>query len=278
MAAKTPKQRRAARAASRRRRRKQNFITLLILLAVLLLAVLLLARGCHTSTEKTEASAIMSKAESETTNPSFDVAVSDTNEESSFVSTPENSLVEEADGVTLVSGVPVVNKTYGVSVSYVPANLVDIGNNMQLDATCYEAFLKMASQAYDEGVVLWVASGYRDYATQEKLYETYAAADGEQAADSYSARPGSSEHHTGLAIDLNTVNEAFGETPEGKWVVEHGAEYGFILRYPQGKEEETGYMYEPWHIRYVGEELARKITDSGLCFEEYFGITSVYAE
>ncbi len=263
MAAKTPKQRRAARAASRRRRRKQNAITVLILLVAVVVLVLVLSRGCDR--KKT--------ASNDPTAPTTAAATTaKTTEEPLPAETTltENGYeIETRDGVTFVGGVPVVNKTYGLPADYHPGGLTD---------ECAEAFAAMQAAAGAEDVILYEASGFRSYETQERLYENYVAQDGQEAADRYSARPGFSEHQTGLAIDLNDVSDTFGDTPEGKWVAAHAAEYGFILRYPADKEEQTGYQYEPWHIRYVGEELAQNITDRGLCFEEYFGISSEYAE
>ena len=95
--------------------------------------------------------------------------------------------------------------------------------------------------------------------------------DGQSLADTYSARPGSSEHQTGLALDINTasVQAHFENTPTYAWLVEHCAEYGFILRYPEGKERITGYRFEPWHYRYVGREHAEEIMRRGLTLEEY---------
>ena len=136
----------------------------------------------------------------------------------------------------------------------------------------------MRAAAKEEGLTLKIVSGYRSYQKQDKVYHNYAARDGAALADRYSARAGSSEHQTGYAMDINSVRQSFAETKEGKWLAAHCAEYGFILRYPKDKEAETGFMYEPWHVRYLGVELAQKITDSGLCLEEYLGITSAYAE
>ena len=99
-----------------------------------------------------------------------------------------------------------------------------------------------------------------------------------EAADTYSARAGHSEHQTGLAFDLNSLEESFGETREGIWLREHCWEYGFIIRYPKGKESITGYMYEPWHVRYLGKSAAKSVFESGLCLEEYLNVTSAYAE
>ena len=87
--------------------------------------------------------------------------------------------------------------------------------------------------------------------------------DGQEAADRYSARPGHSEHQSGLAADINSLYQSWGETEEGIWLNTHCADYGFIIRYPEGKESITGYMYEPWHIRYVGKELSSKLYNSG---------------
>jgi LAS superfamily LD-carboxypeptidase LdcB len=119
-------------------------------------------------------------------------------------------------------------------------------------------------------------SGFRSYSTQNTLYNKYVARDGKAEADRYSARPGHSEHQTGLAFDLNSLDQSFENTKEGKWLAENCWKYGFIIRYPKGKESVTGYMFEPWHVRYLGKEVAKKVYESGKCLEEYLGITSVY--
>ena len=103
-------------------------------------------------------------------------------------------------------------------------------------------------------------------------------ASGRAAADTYSARPGHSEHQTGLAFDLNRAASSFEGTPAALWIEAHCAQYGFIVRFPKGKEAFTGFIYEPWHVRYVGQPLAQELTDSGLCLEEYYGLTSEYQE
>lgn len=276
MAAKTEKQRRADRAASRRRRRKQNFITFLVLLAVVAVLILVLAHNCKKNddpqkTTPTTVATINATLPSKTTvaaTATQTVSKGETTTASDELTANGYTIVYE-DGMTYIDGILVVNKTYNLPSDYAPNGLTD---------ECNEAFEAMAAAAYEEDVILWIASGYRSYAFQAELYDGYVAQDGQDAADRYSARPGSSEHQTGLAIDLNDVSDTFGETPEGQWVAEHCAEYGFIIRYPEGKEEQTGYMYEPWHVRYVGTETAQEITDSGLCLEEYFGIMSEYAE
>lgn len=184
--------------------------------------------------------------------------------------TAKGFTLERKDGITFVDGTLVVNKTFSIPADYAPGALTD---------ETWNAFLEMRRAASAEGYYLYVASGYRSYRTQYALYEDYAATDGYEVTDTYSARPGFSEHQTGLAFDLNTVDDAFGETPEGKWVAAHCQEYGFILRYPKDGQEKTGFKFEPWHLRYVGKELAQKLykDDSWITLEEYFGIPSAYA-
>lgn len=175
--------------------------------------------------------------------------------------------ITEKDGITYIDGIMVVNKTYSLPSDYGPGKLT---------ADCQAAFNEMQQSAAEDGCTLYVSSGFRSYSLQKSLYERYCARDGKAAADRYSARPGNSEHQTGYAIDLNTIAYSFANTAEGKWVAANCYKYGFILRYPEDKETQTGYRYEPWHIRYVGISLASDIYNSGLCLEEYFGITSRY--
>lgn len=170
-------------------------------------------------------------------------------------------------GITYVNGILIANKTYGLPKSYAPGGI---------DKTVSAAFNKMKEAAAKEGLNLWIASGYRSYDYQNNLYNNYVKRDGKEKADTYSARAGHSEHQTGLCFDLNQVNDTFASTRESAWVNAHAHEYGFIVRYPKGKEHITGYKYEPWHLRYLGVELATSVYNSGLCLEEYLGITSEY--
>ncbi len=170
--------------------------------------------------------------------------------------------------LTYINGILIANKTYKLPASYAPG----------VDKTAEQALQKMIDGAKKDGINLFLKSGYRSYATQETLYNNYVARDGVAAADRYSARPGHSEHQTGLAFDLNSLEQSFGETAEGKWLAENCHKYGFIIRYPKDKEYVTGYMYEPWHVRYLGEEISEKVYNSGLCLEEYLGITSEYED
>ena len=145
-----------------------------------------------------------------------------------------------------------------------------------MTAECASAFYAMQAAAAQDGISLFSISDYRSYELQTWLYQTYVDRNGRELADTFSARPGHSEHQTGLAIDLNQTLKSFANTPEGMWVAERCWDFGFIIRYPEGKEWATGFMYEPWHVRYVGVELAAIMRDNGLTLEEYFGIDSTY--
>lgn len=173
---------------------------------------------------------------------------------------------------TYIDGILIVNKTYALPKSYAPG----------WDAEASNQIWVMFAAAQAEGLSMRVQSGYRSYVDQSIIYNGYVAKDGQEAADRYSARPGHSEHQSGLAFDLNTnyydgLTTEFGNSPEGKWLAENCHKYGFIIRYPHGKEHITGYMYEPWHVRYLGVEKATAVYESGLCLEEYLNITSSYS-
>ncbi len=175
--------------------------------------------------------------------------------------------IVEKDGLIYVDGILLANKTYSLPESYNPGGLLP---------ECTDAFARMQRDAAAQGLNIYISSGFRSYSSQRSIYNRYVSRDGRALADTYSARPGHSEHQTGLSIDLNTITQSFGNTAEGRWVAAHCHEYGFILRYPKGKTHVTGYCFEPWHLRYVGVEAATKIVSSGLCLEEYYGITSQY--
>lgn len=168
-----------------------------------------------------------------------------------------------------------VNKYNYLDKYYEPEDLVEIlpgytTNGGYLTEDAWKAFKEMAHEAYQEKIDLYAISPYRSYNTQESLYERYAAKDGYEQADTYSARPGFSEHQTGLAVDINSADDSFADTKEAKWLNENAYKYGFILRYPKGKEYITGYQYEPWHFRYVGLETAKYIYEHDITFEEYY--------
>lgn len=173
----------------------------------------------------------------------------------------------------------VVNKQHPLNPhTYVPNNLVSI-QGMQVSAEILPSLQALITQAKAEGVMLRVISGYRSYSYQTNLYNSYVAQDGRAQADTYSARPGFSEHQTGLAVDLGgihgcDVEQCFGETIEGKWLAEHASDYGFLIRYTPDKEDITGYSAEPWHLRYVGKELTAEMKRKGVkTLEEFFGVS-----
>ncbi len=141
------------------------------------------------------------------------------------------------------------------------------------EETCYFAFIEMADAAKKDGITLILTSGYRTYEKQETLYNDMLKSKGQTYADAYAARAGASEHETGLALDIFSYGETtdtFETTDTYAWLIEHCAEYGFILRYPNDKEYLTGYKPESWHYRYVGVETAKKIMEEGITFDEYY--------
>lgn len=170
-----------------------------------------------------------------------------------------------------------VNKYYYLGSNYVPTNLVNISSKHgtgKLKKEAYDAFKKMYEDAKDEGLYLYISSPYRSYDRQKSLYNNYVNIDGKKEADKYSARPGYSEHQTGLAFDLGTASNHsindFSSSDEFKWVKKNAHKYGFILRYPYGKTYITGYIYEPWHYRYVGVDVATYIYKNNITYEEYY--------
>ena len=178
-----------------------------------------------------------------------------------------------------------VNKEYTVAENYVPLDLVQLDYRASnrsakwqvMTRVAADAFNKLCADALAEGHEIVATTAYRSYNFQSYLYNSYVEKDGKALADTYSAQPGKSEHQTGLATDVSSpsvgysLTKEYGGTPEGTWLAENCYKYGFILRYQKGKEEITGYMYEPWHIRYVGQEAAKEIWEKGLTLEEYLG-------
>lgn len=171
------------------------------------------------------------------------------------------------DGITYVNGILIANKTYALPSTYSPGDVLPEAKS---------AFESMRVDAEKAGYKLKIVSGFRSYSYQSTLYNNYVARDGKAAADTYSARPGHSEHQTGLGMDINNASTSFNGTAEAKWIAANCWKYGFIIRYPQGKENITGYMYESWHVRYLGKQLAKEVYDSGLTLEEFLCIDSKY--
>lgn len=170
--------------------------------------------------------------------------------------------IKVIDGITYVDGVLIANKQYSLPSSYNPG----------VNEEAYNQFLKLNSDAKIIGYDIPLLSGFRSYSNQNTIYHNYVYTHGQEEADTFSARPGHSEHQTGLAFDVGKLDYAYGETEEGKWLAKNAHAYGFIIRYPEGKQHITGYRYEPWHIRYLGVDLATRVYNSGLTLEEYLGI------
>lgn len=227
-----------------------------------------LSPGKTTITIKSKSSGV-SKDINITVNEVKEVIKEDKKEETTTRKTSKGYDIVEKDGITYIDGLMIVNKTYGLPSDYNPGGLTE---------EFMDAFTEMQSAATLDGIDLFIVSGFRDYEYQVALYEKYVNIDGKEIADTYSARPGYSEHQTGLTADINSADESFEGTPEAEWLADNCYKYGFIVRYPKGKDEYTGYEYEPWHLRYVGKEKAKKLYDSGLSMEEYYGFTSEYID
>lgn len=178
-----------------------------------------------------------------------------------------------------------VNKTHGLDKDYEPDDLQTVNSvaedrekeYQKLRSAAAKAFNKLTAAAKKKGYTIKLTSAFRPYSYQEVLYEKYIEEDGKNKAEQYSAKPGYSEHQTGLAADVSSPSinydlaQAYGSTEEGQWLAKNAHKYGFIIRYPEGKEDITGYEYEPWHIRYVGKDAAREIYRQKTTLEEYLG-------
>jgi len=177
--------------------------------------------------------------------------------------------------------ITLVNKNHSISASYVPTDLVTVDlpstRDTQLRSVAAEGLTKLFKAAEGAGLELYCCSGYRSYDTQSELYAWNVDTYGVDGAELVSARPGMSEHQLGLAMDVTSASvgfdllESFGSTSEGQFIKENAHKYGFIVRYPQGKTDITGYAYEPWHLRYLGVDVATEIYNSGKTMEEYYG-------
>ncbi|MBD3921221.1 D-alanyl-D-alanine carboxypeptidase family protein [Paenibacillus sp. PR3] len=177
-----------------------------------------------------------------------------------------------------------VNKTHRLPEGYEPDDLVypdvafifsELNDKRKMRREAADALKELFDAAKKDGVELAGVSGYRSESRQRTLFDNYVKRDGLEAASRYSAKPGFSEHQTGLAMDVSgkdgkcAAEDCFAGTDEANWLADHAQEYGFIIRYPQDKEDVTGYKYEAWHLRYVGVDLAELIHAGGLTLEEY---------
>ncbi|WP_147103002.1 M15 family metallopeptidase [Nesterenkonia populi] len=204
---------------------------------------------------------------------------------------PETEQAEEADDDAPASEASwdpdstyvLVNKRNPLEpADHVPSDLRELDifqhyEGQQLREEAAGALEELFAAAAEEGHALAVTTAYRDYEHQFALYDSWYWEHGQEWTDARSARPGYSEHQTGLAVDILTEDshpdellESFGGMPEGEWVAEHAHEFGFIIRYPEGAEDITGYQYEPWHLRYLGVEAAAEVFEEGVTLEEHW--------
>ena len=183
----------------------------------------------------------------------------------------------------------IVNKKHPLQpISYVSSDLVLPGvsqrvpgtSEMKMRAPAAAALKQMFVAADKANIRLLISTAYRSYSYQKVLYNGYVASEGQTQADTQSARPGYSEHQTGLAVDIRAksgkcpIEQCFGNLPEGKWLAANAYKYGFLLRYPKDKESVTGYEYEPWHFRYVGTTLSQELHKQGVeTLEEFFDVS-----
>lgn len=180
------------------------------------------------------------------------------------IPTPTKDMDPNQIQPTYINGILLVNKDYGLPPTF--------GNGD--DPTALAKLQQLQRDAQAQGINISNSySGYRSYQYQTQLYNNYVNLHGEEAANTFSAKPGFSEHQTGLTFDLKDSNGQLVEDPiTSQWIKENCAKYGFIVRYPEGKEDITGYIYEPWHLRYVGEEVANQIMNNNTTLEQYLGV------
>jgi D-alanyl-D-alanine carboxypeptidase len=194
-------------------------------------------------------------------------------------------MIAEPESITVL-----VNKQFALPQDYEPSDLVypnvlftftEKSDRRKMRTVAARALESLFAAASKDKVQLAGVSAYRSYATQKAVFNRYVKQDGLKKARTYSAIPGTSEHETGLAIDVSGSNgkcaaeDCFAGSKEAIWLGKHVQEYGFIIRYPQGKEKITGYNYEPWHLRYVGTEVSLEITKKGITLEEYLNAVPV---
>lgn len=203
------------------------------------------------------------------------------------MSNEENSITEENIDTTYLI---LVNKKYNLDESFVPEDLEYLNirfsgaeSSQYLSKDAAKALEQMFEDAKNDGINLIGRSGYRSYSTQKATYASKVQSLGQEQADRFSAKPGASEHQTGLAIDIisseyGSLHTDFQYTETYKWLINNCAKYGFILRYPKGKYDITGYNFEPWHYRYVGIEHAEKIMKENVTLEEYLYSLSIIEE
>ncbi|WP_226576660.1 D-alanyl-D-alanine carboxypeptidase family protein [Halobacillus litoralis] len=244
--------------------------------------------------EETPVSSQVSGDEVEKEEPASSVPQNDSEDESSEQSEQTNDDVVARDGTVTVNNPEslnvVVNKERKLPSNYIPEDLTvpdvpfsfsEFAPKKQMRKEAAQALEELFTAAQQDGLDLVAASGYRSYDRQKQIYDRNVDVYGKEETDKFSARPGTSEHQTGLAMDVTSaqmafkLNQSFGKTDEGEWLAEHAHEYGFVIRYIKGSEDITGYTYEPWHLRYVGKQYSTDVYEQELTLEEFFGFHPV---
>lgn len=261
--------------------KKNVWIVLFLLIAVI---------GCGRDNEESSSPKRMLRKTDESLTPLVNVPNSNQNQitKASYLTqekTPDGKIVNVTKYPASIA--VVVNKNIYLPKGYAPKDLIfpqvsflfkEYVAKRMIRREAALQLERMFAAAKKDGIYLSGASGYRSYATQTAVFNNYVKRDGYEKARTYSAIPGSSEHQTGLAIDVSgsngycAVSSCFADTKEAKWLDKNSANFGYIIRYPKGKEYVTGYKYEPWHIRYVGAGIAKDMKARNLTLEEYFGI------
>lgn len=259
---------------------KRYFITGIILFFIMAVVIIIHPASPQYETNKN-------------TNDSYEYYYNENEEEEEDSLLPEDLSSILADNPTVpLDTIPgsitvLVNRAYLLPASYTPAHLVIpdvkfsfsyLSDKRKMRKVAATALEKLFQAGEAQGVELYGVSGYRSYARQKEIYDRNIATRGQNATDAVSAKPGSSEHQTGLTIDVSArsvnfrLDQSFGDTKEGKWLAKNAHKYGFVVRYPYGKSKITGYSYEPWHIRFLGVTVATYLYENELTLEEYYGV------
>lgn len=260
-----------------------SFLVMFVILACIIGYILIKDYGKdankQTSVNTPTPTTTPTPSETPTPEPTIEATQEATVEPTQQATTQEDTRFTSTDSYLVIA-----NKKHKLPDGYEPSDLVSltvpVTYEMYMRSEAANALSQMFAAANATGLNPVATSAYRSEAYQRELYDSYVQRDGQEAADTYSSRPGYSDHQTGLTADITCasisykLNTSFEDTAEGQWLAQHAHEYGFIMRYPNGKEAITGYTYEPWHFRYIGVEEATAIynTDPNMTMEEYYGV------
>ncbi|MCI2063154.1 MAG: M15 family metallopeptidase [Eubacteriaceae bacterium] len=261
-----------------RRRLVASVIIVTALIVMLFLLVFSMLMGSLETPPRKYAQRIENIGRLSTSERSFLTGEKENSTETADSEKSDSDKVDRSDPYLII-----VNRTHELSKDYVPKGLQAVKRHAdrtsdetaQLRKKAAEAFDDLTADAQKDGAEIVLTTGYRSYRTQKGLYCYYVSRYGKKKADRMSAAPGTSEHQTGLACDTSSpevnyeLTQKYAATKAGKWLQKNSYKYGFIIRFPQGKEDVTGYEYEPWHIRYVGKKAAKVIFDKKITLEEY---------